>query len=123
MEQAVIFVFGAVSYSAVEILWRGYTHWTMAIAGGICAFLIYIYSGKSDRGIMFRSLFGAFVITAVEFSFGIVINVVLKWDVWDYSRMPFNILGQICPYYFVLWFLLCIPVIKLFDYFHIKASL
>lgn len=122
MEQAVIFAFGAVSYSALEILWRGYTHWTMSIAGGICAFIIYIYSEKSSRGIIVRSFYGATVITTVEFLIGIIVNLYLKWDVWDYSQMPFNLLGQICPLYFILWFLICIPVIKLFDYFHIKTS-
>lgn len=123
MEQAVIFVFGAVSYSALEILWRGYTHWTMSIAGGICAFLIYIYSEKSSGGIAVRSLYGAMIITAVEFLTGIVVNVILKWDVWDYSKLPFNLFGQICPFYFILWFLICIPIIKLFDYFHTETSL
>jgi uncharacterized membrane protein len=24
-------------------------------------------------------------------------------DVWDYSNMPLNILGQICPIFTVIW--------------------
>ena len=118
MEQAVIFVFGAVGYSAVEILWRGHTHWTMALAGGLCAVLIYVFSAAfPGMPLWIKSLAGALVITGVEFAAGMLVNVVLGWDVWDYSKRPFNIYGQICLLYSFLWFLMCIPLVKLFDYF------
>ena len=31
-----VFSIGAAGYSLLEILWRGNTHWTMTLAGGIC---------------------------------------------------------------------------------------
>ena len=43
------------------------------------------------------------MITAVEFVFGLVFNVFLGMSVWDYSSVPGNILGQICPLFSVLW--------------------
>ena len=41
---------------------------------------------------------------------GCVVNRLLKWQVWDYSGRFGNLLGQVCPLYTGLWFLLCIPV-------------
>lgn len=124
MEQAVIFIFGAINYMAIEILWRGHTHWTMAIAGGLCALFIYVLNIEfNDMALLYKCFAGAIIITSVELVTGIIVNLVLKWDVWDYSERAFNFLGQICPLYFFLWFLLCIPVVKLFDYFQSSLNL
>lgn len=124
MEQAVIFVFGAINYMAIEILWRGYTHWTMAVAGGLCALFIYVLNMEFPHmGLIHKSFASAVIITCIELVTGIIVNLILKWDVWDYSERAFNFLGQICPMYFVFWFLLCIPVVKLFDYFQSSLNL
>ncbi len=121
MEQAVIFVFGAVNYTAIELLWRGHTHWTMALAGGLCAMLIYVFNMEySEVSLIAKCFAGAIIITSVELVTGLIVNLTLKWNVWDYSHRAFNFLGQICPQYFVYWFFLCIPIVKLFDYFQSK---
>ena len=36
-----VFLIGCVGYSALEILWRGFTHWSMALTGGGCMVAIY----------------------------------------------------------------------------------
>lgn len=57
-------------------------------------------------------------ITGVEFAFGMVFNRLFKMNVWDYSRMPFNFMGQICLLYTLLWGILscaCIPVAQVFN--------
>ena len=77
-----IFTIGGLSYALIEILWRGYTHWTM----------------------------GAAIITAIEFAAGCIVNLWLQMDVWDYSFLPLNLFGQVCLLYTFLWALLCIPV-------------
>ena len=41
--------------------------------------------------------------TALEFLTGCLVNLWLGWGVWDYSGLSGNILGQICPQYFLLW--------------------
>ena len=38
------FAIGSVLYGTIEILWRGYTHWTMLLAGGICLALFYVFN-------------------------------------------------------------------------------
>ena len=54
-------------------------------------------------------------ITAIEFAFGLVLNVWLGLGMWDYSNMPGNVLGQICPQFMVLWFFLSAAGIFLDD--------
>ncbi len=114
MKYILIFLIGSAGYSALEVLWRGYTHWTMAITGGFCFLVIYLLNGIfQSEGILFRSLVGASVITAAELIVGVTVNIILKWDIWDYSSIPFNFIGQICLRYSILWFILCVPVVIL----------
>ena len=108
-----LFSIGAVGYGLIEIIWRGYTHWSMLGAGGICFMFFGTLSEKLKKvGLFVKSLIGSGFITAIEFIFGVVFNIILKRNVWDYSKMPMNIGGQICMPYSCLWVLLslvCIP--------------
>ena len=84
----------------------------MAVTGGICFFLLYQIDARFSRRTLFwRCFAGALAVTAVEFAVGCVVNLALGWGVWDYSRMPMQLWGQICLPFFLLWFLLCIPVL------------
>ncbi|MBO5454244.1 MAG: hypothetical protein J6A69_09835 [Clostridia bacterium] len=98
------FSVGGIGYGIIEILWRGYTHWCMLIAGGICFVnFSYIAEKFKRRCLLFKAMLCAFNITAVEMLFGFVFNICLKKKVWDYSNQPLNFLGQICPLYTFLW--------------------
>lgn len=109
-----IFVFGAFAYGAIEILWRGYTHPAMLLLGGICLSFIYFFEiYLSNVNIFYRCLIYSLLITGAEFIFGAVLNLYLKLDVWDYSNVPFNILGQICLPYTTLWYLLSVVCCKI----------
>lgn len=103
-----IWLFGGITYGLIEILWRGYTHYSMVITGGICFLVIYRLS-ELERNIVVKSIMGALAITAIELTVGVVVNIIFGLGVWDYSEVPLNLLGQICPIYTLLWFLLCIP--------------
>lgn len=99
-----IFLFGAAGYYLLEVLWRGYSHWSMAAAGGISLLLLIKTFGKlKNAPHYFKAIIGGGIITGVEFVFGIIFNLFLGMKVWDYSAVPGNILGQICPEYSVLW--------------------
>lgn len=107
----IAFSFGAIGYYSLEIAFRGFSHWSMAICGGLCAWLILLENRRfSKRPLVLRALVGALIITAVEFTAGCLINLYLGWGVWDYSSLPWNLLGQISPAFSVLWFLLCLPI-------------
>ena len=98
------FIIGALGYAAIEIIWRGHTHWSMALAGGIC-FIIFslVAEGFSDLPILIKAVLCAVGVTLVELVFGLIFNVLLGMSVWDYSNMPLNFLGQICPLFSLLW--------------------
>ena len=97
----IIFGLGAFIYGAIEVIVRGYTHWTMA--------LFMLINRSRDVNILLRCLLGALVITSLEFAVGAVVNLGLGWDVWDYSEKPFNIMGQICPLFTLGWLALSLP--------------
>ena len=108
------FTVGAIGYALIELLWRRRTHWTMMLAGGIC-FVLFSVIAKRMKGsnIFLKCAVAAISVTAVEFVFGVIFNLFFKMDVWDYSEMPFNLMGQVCPTFTVLWFalsLLMLPV-------------
>lgn len=109
-EDALVFFIGSCSYSAIEILWRKYTHWSMFLTGGLCFALLHRLFHRYRRLCLWKKcVLGAFSITGVEFSVGCVVNRWLKLNVWDYKNQPGNILGQVCPLYTFLWALLCVP--------------
>jgi len=103
------FLMGFFLYSLVEIAGRGYTHWTMAVTGGLILALLYGMN-RSGTLSMIRCCFaGSLLITGVEFCVGIFDNLIMHWNVWDYSDLPFNLMGQICLPFSFAWFFLCIP--------------
>lgn len=108
-ENFVSYLVGGTLYSILEILWRGYTHWTMYIAGGVCFSMIYALNDRAHWPFAAKCAYGAVFITLIEFQIGCVVNLILDWKVWDYSLIRGNVMGQICPQFTFVWFLLCIP--------------
>ena len=104
----IAFIFGAFVYGALEIIWRGYTHASMLLLGGICMLTIFIMEKKLGGrvSVFIRCIFYAFIITVLELCFVIVLNVLLGLDVWDYSNMPMNLFGQVCLPFVALWYAL-----------------
>lgn len=109
VETLFVGTFGAALYGAIEVLWRGHTHWTMLITGGVAFAIMYLLATRSGWPLPQIWLCSAAVITTLEFVTGIIVNIRLGWGVWDYSDQPFNLFGQICLLYSLLWFLLAIP--------------
>lgn len=103
------FLMGFFLYSLMEIVGRGYTHWTMALTGGTVLTILYAVSRRRSMTLIKSCLIGTVVITGIEFAVGIFDNLIMHWHVWDYSDRAFNVLGQICPLFSALWFVLCIP--------------
>ena len=116
--EIIVFILGGYTYAMLEILFRGYTHWTMVLTGGACILTMYVLSGwLMNVPILVGALTCALIITFYEFCVGVIVNLRLGWQVWDYSDMPGNLLGQICPTFTILWFLLCLiflSIVKLF---------
>jgi uncharacterized membrane protein len=116
-EYMLIYAAGAVIYSLIEIMWRGYTHWTMALAGGLCFSCIYFTENCfKHKRLWLKCCVGCVIITTVEFSVGCLVNRILDWRVWDYSNHRLNFFGQICLLYMVMWYVLCGPAYLLCGY-------
>lgn len=113
-KNVIFFSSGGVGYGIIELIWRGRTHWTMIIAGGACFVIFSLIADKcKKRTLIFKSALCALSVTAIELLFGLLFNMLLKMNVWDYSGMPFNLLGQICLEYTLLWGLLGAAAIKI----------
>ena len=111
-----IFSIGAIGYGLIELLWRGHTHWSMLFAGGMSSLgLSKISSRLKNSNLFIKALAGCGFITTIEFLFGLLFNIVLKRKVWDYSKMPLNIGGQICALYSFFWLVLSFLFIPLSD--------
>lgn len=102
-----LFLVGGAFYYALEVLFRGYSFLAMAGCGGLCFIICGVINEKSRcMPLVLQQLIAASGITVIEFIFGLILNVWLGLNMWDYSNMPGNILGQICPQFMVLWFFL-----------------
>lgn len=106
-----IFFMGGSGYFILELLYRGYSHWTMFLTGGI-AFLCLFSLFTCHVCIPFWAccIAGSLIVTGIEFVVGIIVNTWLGWQIWDYSALPFNLLGQISLPFSIVWFVLCIPI-------------
>lgn len=112
----VAFLFGGTGYGLIELLWRGGTHPSMVLTGGACFMIIRSINRKLRQSSVFcKCVVCSAAITGVEFAVGCVLNVWLGLGVWDYSDVRFNVLGQICPFYSALWFLLSVPLVLFFS--------
>lgn len=107
-----IFTIGGLGYGLLEILWRGYTHISMILTGGICFLgIIYICRFFKNLSLFNKALLCALFITAAESLVGFIVNIKLRLNVWDYSELPFNIGGQVCALFSFFWFLLSLVLI------------
>ena len=84
LEQLSLFFLGGGAYAALELAWRGTTHWTAGAAA-----------------------LGAAGVSGLELAVGAVCRSLLHTEVWDYTAEWGNVAGLICPRYSFYWFLLC----------------
>lgn len=94
------FLVGGIGYVGLEFLWRGRSHGSMFLAGGICFVLLGLIE-RIRLSPWVKILLGATTITGVELLAGLLIN--RDFRVWDYRQMPFQFMGQICLGYSLLW--------------------
>ncbi len=101
---------GGFLYCLLEILFRGYTHVSMFILGGLCFVGIGLVRRRyADGPLAKKLLLSGGTVTLLELVCGMIVNVALGLSVWDYTDMPLNLFGQVCVPYTALWCLLSVP--------------
>ena len=113
----ILFLIGGCVYYSIEIVARGFSHWTMFMVGAICFILIGAINEITPKmPLLKQMLLSAIIITFIEFISGCILNIWLGLNIWDYSNEPFNLLGQINLKHTIYWFLLSSIGIVLDDY-------
>ena len=105
LKHAVLALCGGCVYFLIEMAWRGHSHWTMAVLGGVCFVLIGDINEfiPWNMPLVLQGAIGSGTVTLLELVSGIILNLWLGLGIWDYSNMPFNFLGQICLPFSLLW--------------------
>lgn len=118
LKPLILIAIGGLLYVLIEFMWRGYSHWTMFFVGGLAFWMIGCINEHVDWDMPLwkQMAIGALIVTCIEFLSGFIINIVLGWQVWDYSGLPFNVLGQICLPFSIIWFFISLLAILLDDY-------
>lgn len=99
------FFAGGNLYCAIELMSRARTHYSMFFCSGLAiVILLYVYMNNRDISPLVFALIASIVITSLEFIFGAVFNIWLGMSVWDYSNIPYNLMGQICLLFSAIWY-------------------
>ena len=111
LEMCASLIFGGGVYIIIEILYRGYSHWSMAIAGGVSFLLLHgLFSKFSGMHMILKLVACLIIISSVEFLVGYIVNMRFRWNIWDYSNHRYNLCGQVCLRYSLTWALFAIPI-------------
>lgn len=113
-----LFLLGGNLYYYIEVLYRGHSHWSMFILGAVCFLFCSVQNQcKVWEAPLWKQVLRSVIFVLVgEFITGCMVNLWLGWHVWDYSRMPLNLMGQICLPYAFLFSGICLVAIVLDDY-------
>lgn len=115
----ILLIIGGSIYYLLEVLWRGYSHFTMFLLGGICFILIGLINERTNTShlpLITQQAIATLIITTLEFISGLILNLWLRLNIWDYSSLKYNFMGQICLRFSIIWFFLSLPAILLDDF-------
>ena len=113
-KNALLFYTGGTVYLSLELLYRGRSHGSMFMAGGLCFLLIgHLNRVEPKLPLPLRAVVGALIVTMVELGAGMIFN--RQYQVWDYRDQPGNFMGQICPLFSALWIPLSLAASLLFQ--------
>lgn len=111
-------IIGGFTYVLIELLYRGHSHWSMFAVSAVSFILIGLINEfiSWDMELWKQMLIGSGIVTILEFISGYILNIKLGWHIWDYSNVPFNILGQICLPFSIVWVFISLIAIIADDY-------
>lgn len=113
-----LWTLGGILYYSFEMIFRGFSHWTMFVLGGICM-VFFAIQGRAVRWqdpLWKQVIRCTLFVTACEFITGLIVNKWLELGVWDYSDQPLHLFGQICLPFAIIFSGLCAAGIVLSGY-------
>lgn len=118
-----IFCVGFTIYMCIEGIFKainggGKESFTMGILGGVSLLFIGALNKwfTYEMPLVLQAFVGSIFITICEFMFGVILNIWLKLNIWDYTDLTGNILGQICLPFTLIWFVLSFVCIFIDDF-------
>ena len=122
LEYFVLWCVGGAVYFLMETVWRSFgdnssSHWSMLVLGGFMMVFLGVINQHYltwNMNIFYQMFIGMITITISEFVCGCIVNLWLGWNVWHYEH--FDILGQICIPYMILWYFLSALAIIVDDF-------
>lgn len=115
----IFFIFG-ISYNFVEVFYSslgahslsliGRTSLWMTLVGGALGLTLGMINEPGSpiykTHPLIKTMAACSLITVIEFIAGCILNLGLGLDIWDYSDMWGNVLGQINPVHTFYWFMM-----------------
>ena len=99
--------FGGSTYVTLEVLWRARSHWTMFLMASFVFIILGLLNEVWKISLPSQIFIGTILATVIEFITGCIVNLALHWNVWDYTELPFQLMGQICLPFAVIFSGLC----------------
>ena len=118
--KCVLFYLGGSVYMILEFLWRGYSHGSMFVLGGLCFLLVGALNRWLKIPLALQLILFAIMITGLELITGLMVN--RDYAVWDYRGMPYHYLGQVCLNYSLLWIPIGMAAIMLYRWVEPKLK-
>lgn len=117
----ILFYIGGTAYMILEFIWRGRSHGSMFLLGGLCFLLVGGGASKFQKiPVPLRPILGAVMITGLELAVGCLVN--RNHSVWDYRDQLFHFQGQICPAFSLLWVPVSLMAMELYTLTQKKIS-
>lgn len=119
-----LWTWGGTAYYFLEVVWKLLREeperisWTMLVVAVILCIPVERCGAELPWScpLWLQALCCAILVTAVELMSGLILNLWLGLNIWDYTDLPGNFLGQICPQFSALWWGLCLMFIPVFDW-------
>lgn len=119
-----LWTWGGAVYFLLEVVYKTLTghpervHWTMLLVAVLLSAVLERCGAELPWSLSLpaQALICAVLITATELLAGLVLNVWMGLGVWDYSNLPLNFMGQVCLWFSVLWLILSMIFIPVFDF-------
>ena len=113
LKYTILFYVGGMAYMFLEFAWRGRSHGTMFLLGGVCFLILgHLAARLPGKLLAWKAVVGAGVVTALELLTGLAVN--RNYQIWDYRRLPFQFLGQISLLYSLLWIPACLAAMAVY---------